>query len=215
MYSKWEQALSEEARINWKDAVGKMRACGNEPGIYPDVAYLLFRFANHPNVKAVMEFGSGFSTYVLAKTCRKLNDKYVVALESEKIWADKTRCLLSAHGISVGVPDGTVLCAEDMYYPSIFSRGFELVWVDGPIRKGVGRTEACEELRVNIRDAVILFDDAQDDYRGIDPCIGKLGRSLDNAVWFKPTDRLDRHVRISFPCSNHPLLGLVRECELL
>ncbi len=212
MYKKWETALSAEARINWDDAIAKLTICGNTTGIYPDVGYLLHRFANDPSVQYVLEFGSGFSTYVLAKTCVKLNDKYIVTLESEKEWADKTRCILGTHGIN---PD-IVLCNEEApnAFPTAFTADFDLVWIDGPISPEAGRTDACLQFSENIRDAVLLFDDAQDDYRGIDPCIEELGRSLDNAVWFNPSGRTDRHIRISFPTENHPLLPLVEECTL-
>lgn len=211
MYDKWELALFSEPRINWNDAILKLRACGNESGIYPDVAYLLFRMANEPSVSSVLEFGSGLSTYVLAKTCLKLNNKEIRTIESREKWSHPAKCIVKIHGI-----DLSFYCTSDVEGVPVFEKDkqWDLVWVDGDISEELDRVGACYHYASHLENAVLMFDDAQDSYRGIDACIEGLGRSLDNAMWFNPSGRTDRHVRISFPTDNHPLLKVVEECTL-
>jgi predicted O-methyltransferase YrrM len=217
MYSKWEQALSAEARINYNDALAKLIACGNHTGVYPDVCYLLFRLANETSVQNVLEMGSGFSTYVLAKTCIKLNEKHITTFESLEEWSRPTLCLLEKHGIDTDFYHVT----EQDSGPPVFDDGrqFDLAFVDGHVMQNdmmhMDRADSVLYFRPHLTNAILVFDDAQvPGGHGIPECMEELGRSSDNAVWFNPTGRIDRHQFISFPHADHPLLPLVKECEL-
>jgi hypothetical protein len=218
MYGKWEQLLSQEAQINWNEAHMKLRACNNEAGIYPDVGYLLFRFANEPSIQTVLEMGSGLSTFILAWTCLQLNSKELVTFESEEKWSKPPLCLLEAYGI-----DPSFYRVTENQPTPVFPEGkqWDMAWVDGHVTANTGaaqagavlnRVDACLYYEDHLKHAILMFDDAQrsKDIQGVVP---KIGRSLDDTVWFNPSGRMDRHILISFPVSDHPLLPLVEKCK--
>jgi predicted O-methyltransferase YrrM len=211
VYSKWEQKLSAEAQINYVAARAEMRRGGSDTGVYPDVCYLLFRFANAPSIQSVLETGSGVSTYILAKTCLQLNTKEILTLESLEKWAELPRRLLEKYEIDPSFHYVT----ENRPLP-VFSEGkqWDMMWVDGTANVTLDRVASCLYYRENLDHAIVLFDDAQlfQDSQ-IEEIVQGLGRSRSDLVWFNPTGRADRHVLISFPKPNHPLLSLVEECK--
>ena len=214
MYNKYEKALQQEFDFSFNSYAGVVHSNGNEIGIYQDVGLLLSRLSADSHTSFVLEFGSGMSTLVLANVCGKHN-KRLITIERLKKWYDIS--LKNLKDLSL---DGNLefVCVEgeESKLPVVDSP-VSFVWVDGSIsdkRELQGRLGACDYYWEYLKDAVLLFDDAQWE---AEPRIEWLcGKDRREDLWFifNPTGRGDRHVLVSFPYEDHPFLDIVRSCVL-
>jgi len=215
MYIKYEQQLKLKHGIDFSLYIKTVRECGNESGIYQDVGLLLSSLVAADSTKFVLEFGSGVSTYVLAAACGKYN-KNLLTIEHDSKWYDVTMNGLKKLGISDNLD---FVCTESK--PSNFpliDTPVSFAWVDGVLSKDIGplhgRLVACEYYWDYLKDAVLLFDDAQ---WHLDPWyewLRGVGRSEDTRFIFNPTGRGDRHVLVSLPYKYHPHREVISSCCL-
>ena len=223
MYKIFDDTLEQESGIDFVHYIAEYGVAGNTPGIYSDVALLLYSLAKHESVETVLEFGSGISTCVLTKAAQKFN-KDLYSMEWSKHWYGITRdCMKS---LSIEPNPGDFVCTDNLSSKFVkIDKPQDLVFVDGPLKydpaigeplPGFDRLGACDLYGEWIKDAVLCFDDAQttphmETFR---PWLRKFGRGPELEVWFNPTGRGDRHQLLSFPTKDHPLWAVVDSCRL-
>jgi hypothetical protein len=217
MYEKYEKQLKQECGINYPEYVRALSVAGNTPGVYTDVAYLLYKLAASEHVNSILEFGSGMSTCILAKAAQDTGKEFH-AMEHMRKWYDITAKCMDSLGIPL---TGYVSTDSDPEKFSVITNPMDLVWIDGPIAHAphspvnltICRLGAGDLYKDQIKDAVLLFDDAQV-MPNIHPWLEKFGRDKELCMWFNPTGRIDRHIYISFPAADHPLKSVIEACKL-
>ncbi len=125
--------------------------------------------------KLVLELGSGVSTVVAAYALKRIGHGRIVSVDHEPEFADKTRALVAAHGLSdvvevISAPLKEVHVGSarfhwydlDVIRPLL--REVDVLVVDGPPGKGskLARYPALPLLREHLsRDAIVVVDDAR------------------------------------------------------
>lgn len=212
-YTDYFDKLVQEFNINADDMRTALGHCG---GIYEDTMYLLTKLIQAPQIERIVEFGSGLSSLVLAKACEDLG-KTFVSFEDTPAWATVADEALVKLNLQT-----RIVCSQSdpERCPDFGDAQFQLAWVDGSIfgwpndqiKVGVadefiGRNGACLYYRQNLKDAILIFDDAQVlcEGRGIPFLLQKLGRTVEESIWFNPRGREDRHQLISLPENNQEI----------
>ena len=188
---------------------------GHPGGVHGDNMYLIARLTSLPEVFNVLEFGSGLSSLVFGKI-KERTGKNMVSLEDHPHWVDVANNALSSLGLEHRVT-GT-RCDPDLC-PK-FSDDFQVVFVDGNIfhnfshdeypgdqvckpdsvsNKYVGRFGACFYYEENLRNAVLIFDDAEFLVEDVKKHVVEIGRDPAEIIVFNPTGRSNRHQHISLP----------------
>lgn len=122
--------------------------------------YELARVASGP----ILETGSGLTTLIMAIANPAVQ---VHCLEHEPIWGSRTKYLLAIHGIkNVTVHYGDLKeYADGKWYDiaTLPRENFSLALCDGPPRKISNRSILYKELGDQMKNAVVLMDDADDE----------------------------------------------------
>lgn len=173
------QRFSEIKRIDEVEARGDAvmlamhtitDAFGNKPwACGPVLLATLFTIAQNPEIKTVLETGTGVSTAVL-----RYSGKRVRSLEADKVWGAKTEAFLE----SLGLDHAEVNPRNQISYAKITQRGNQkapwydfilgytpdLLFIDGPRRDQPGMREAVlDHLPLNSpMPKVIVVDDVDD-----------------------------------------------------
>ncbi len=217
VHRRYASAFSVDFGVDYYAAQDKYLDLAPSLGVFPDVGYLLYALASSSSTHNILEFGSGWSTVVLALAATKAG-KSLCTLESLPKWANIVRGLLKTYGISP-----RLYCGADCvsYKPPA---NIDLLWVDGPIGPAIPtddklalRIKACEQYEDYLSGATIAFDDAQWIADDIKALLLRFGRTPTSFCWYNPANRKDRHILLSFPDSPLGLehRGLVSECALI
>jgi predicted O-methyltransferase YrrM len=94
----YSDILQSDFEFDYNNAAKIYHDIGNEPGIYPDVALLLFELINQYKPKKIVEIGSGFSTLVLKLAAQTINSE-VISYEQSDNWMKYTVQLLQRYYI--------------------------------------------------------------------------------------------------------------------
>lgn len=236
MYEEYITLLRDEFSFDFREAESTFGQLGNAPGIYPDVAYLLFRLCHHEKLNSLFETGSGFSSLVFALSSSRTRKKFV-AIESLDKWLKTTRGLLESFSL-----DTDCILFSDCTKESpnandvrdytfsktrnVIDLDFEpdWVWIDGmamgpDVFEGWNlpynevRIMTCEYYADKIRNSLLVFDDINTPFgEELPRWLLSQGRKLDYT--FNPLGRSDRHVGFSFPAPDPDLLELIKDCEV-
>ncbi|KKN39031.1 hypothetical protein LCGC14_0747550 [marine sediment metagenome] len=211
----YESKLSEECGAKLSSLKQALGHCG---GVHGDNMYLIARLTSLPEVSNVLEFGSGLSSLVFGKI-KERTGKNMVSLEDHPHWVDVANNALSSLGMEhrvTGTRCDPSLCPD-------FEEDFQVVFVDGNIfhnfnhdeypgdqvckpdsvpHKYVGRFGACFYYEENLRNAVLIFDDAESLVQDVKKHVVEIGRDPAEIIVFNPTGRSNRHQHISLPEQN-------------
>jgi hypothetical protein len=73
----YASVLKDKFGFDYWYAQNEYHELGNEPGIYPDVALLLFELIDQYEPRKIVEIGSGFSTLVLSLAAHRNKSKFI------------------------------------------------------------------------------------------------------------------------------------------
>jgi hypothetical protein len=191
---------------------------GHPGGVHEDNMYLIAKLSTLAEVHNVIEFGSGLSSLMLGQALEGTGVGFV-SMEDFPHWADVANDALGRLGVSHRVI--STHCDPDLC-PS-FDHGFEIAFLDGNIfhspgsgnepglqvgappeldKKYIGRGGALLYYEEQLKDAVLIWDDAENLVEYIDKYTVLVGRDPAELTWFNPTGRTNRHQRISLPEKN-------------
>jgi len=215
MYHKYDSALINSYGLYFDSLLSIIIKNGNHTGIYPDVALLLYKMFMQAGTQGVLEFGSGMSTLILAHAAKKTGGS-LVSIENLPKWFDITSKCLDELGL-LGYAD-LVCTQDDVNNCPVLAKYPAVVFVDGIISgKSVGhygsRLFSCNYYWEQIKDAVLLFDDAQSKTYDLDGWLQDHRPNSTN-VLFNPTGRGDRQVLISCTSEHGQYLKVIESCML-
>jgi hypothetical protein len=141
-------------------------AYGNKPfACGPVLCATLYSIASNPEIKTVLETGTGVTTAVLRKTGKRIR-----SLESEKVWGAKTEEFLEMAGVAE--TEGSVISYAKLaqrkgsppWYDFILGYTPDLLFIDGPRRDQAGmRGEVLNRLPgFGNLPKVVVVDDVDD-----------------------------------------------------
>jgi hypothetical protein len=208
-------------------------AIGHPGGVHEDNMYLIAKLSSLDEVHNVIEFGSGLSSLVLGKALEGTGVGFV-SMEDWPHWADLANASLEKMGVSHRVISTE---CEPSRCPA-FEHGFEVAFLDGNIfhpaktaglnpgrqvvppldldNKYTGRGGALLYYEEQLKDAVLIWDDAESLVEYIDKFTAMVGRDPAELTWFNPTGRGSRHQRISLPEKNKEIYReAIRSIETL
>lgn len=135
----------------------------------PDVLLTLFEIAQRTTPRVILDLGSGMSTLVLAKSAPQAK---IISVDNSEEYAEKTRKLLAAHGITNVEIRVAPLTAHhsgvEWYDTSVLGdiSEIDLLFIDGPpgSKNNQARLPAVAECLKKLKaNAVIVIDDAARD----------------------------------------------------
>ncbi len=212
---QYQARLSQEFGANLRHLKGALGHCG---GVHGDNMYLIGKLATLPEVSNIIEFGSGLSSLVFAKL-QESTGKTFVSMEDHPHWAGVANKALKGLGSTYEV----ISTRCDPSNCPDFEQDFQVAFVDGNIfhhpgggagepgenvgcpesmQKFVGRGGACLYYENVLKNAVLIWDDAEHLEEYTRKIIIELGRDPDELFWFNPTGRDSRHQLISLPEQN-------------
>lgn len=207
-----------EAKLNAEfgaNLTNLKRALGHPGGVHGDNMYLIARLASLPEVSNIIEFGSGLSSLVFGRI-KESTGKNMVSMEDHPHWADVANGALKNMGLEhrvISTRCDPELCPD-------FGYDFQVAFLDGNIFHGVitneypgdqvckpdsvdgryvGRHGAAYYYEKNLRNAVLIWDDAEHLVNDIKKAVIELHRSPEEIIVFNPTGRSNRHQHISLP----------------
>jgi len=107
VYTPFNNCIKEDIDIDWF-------ALDSGAGVYPDTALMLIELVKRPEVRSVLELGSGASTIFLQAACSKY-DKDIISIEEGQEYVDRTKQMLS----SLSLEDKNVYLSDDFNYSEI------------------------------------------------------------------------------------------------
>lgn len=186
-----------KVHIDWRRLETVDSALGNAPGIYPDVAMLLEQTVRLPNIRSIVEFGSGASTVYLFAAAQLLGTP-ARTFEEEPRWRDVTQSLLREMGVA-----GTVELYQD-FDPSLRP---DAIFLDchGALRQALPNLYPA----VFTGCKVLLVDDTETEWARR-PYMEFLDQHKRiNNYFFNPTGRDDRTVLINVLDQDFDIVGWV------
>lgn len=192
-YNDYNNILIKELRVDWRDIETIYGKLGNTPGIYPDVALLLYETLKRDDVQSFVEIGSGVSTLYLEKAAKKLN-KELITYEEKNEWADITHKLLKSFGVSqqISIYDNLTKLPE-----------VDAIFLDCSLEERKVIIEKHKNVFKNCK--IFIVDDAQ--IVKVSVPIIKSFTSMEryNFYTYNPTTREDRHELINFKYNDYEI----------
>lgn len=155
LYAPYNQILIDELNIDWFQLRDTAIALGNGPGLYPDTAACLSKVVQMPNIKTILELGSGSSSIYLSKAC-SIFDKKLVSIEESGQYRCLTESLLEACKINQ-----KILLLNEVDFSQLDCP--DLIFLDSDSKSRAGLLSVISNSKWCAGDVqIIMLDDAED-----------------------------------------------------